>query len=62
MSYSAAEIREMLIGIRKRLEELGLPLPSSVTVDNCCQVKRFIREALGQNVAVCLDVYHFMIR
>lgn len=62
MSYSPAETREMLDDIRKRHEELGVPLPSSVTVDNCCQVRRFIREALGQDVAVCLDVYHFIIR
>ena len=52
----------MLTEIRKRYEELGLPLPSSVTVDNCCQVRRFIREAFGPDVAVCLDVYHFIIR
>lgn len=62
MSYSPAETREMLDDLRKRHEALGLPLPLSVTVDNCCQVRRFIREALGQDVAVCLDVYHFIMR
>ena len=61
MSYSPAESREMLDDVRERHIELGVPLPSSVTVDNCCQVRRFIQEALGKDVAVCLDVYHFII-
>ncbi|KAF8176924.1 hypothetical protein BJ912DRAFT_930520 [Pholiota molesta] len=61
-SNSPAETRELLQGLGKRHEYLGLPKPSAVIVDNCCQVQRYVREGLGPDTAVVLDVYHFMMR
>ncbi|KAF9540596.1 hypothetical protein CPC08DRAFT_650852, partial [Agrocybe pediades] len=54
-------IREILEQYSKRCETLGADLPVLVVVDNCCQVRRSIAEAIP-NVLVVLDVYHFMMR
>ncbi|KAJ7157749.1 hypothetical protein C8R46DRAFT_909000, partial [Mycena filopes] len=52
---------EMLMGIKKRCEELGIPFPTMITVDNCCQVAKDILKAFPE-IQICLDVYHFMMR
>ncbi|KAF8178001.1 hypothetical protein BJ912DRAFT_1146430 [Pholiota molesta] len=61
MSASPAETRELLQDIGERHDVMKIPRPVSIIVDNCCQVRRFIREGLGADVIVNLDVYHFMI-
>ncbi|KAJ7094400.1 hypothetical protein C8R44DRAFT_835389 [Mycena epipterygia] len=60
-SASPAELFEILVGLAKRCGELGVPLPSMIVVNNCCQVETEILKALP-NIAICLDVYHFMMR
>ncbi|KAJ7026747.1 hypothetical protein C8F04DRAFT_966119, partial [Mycena alexandri] len=52
---------EMLMGIRRRCLELGIPFPLMITVDNCCQVAKDILKAFPE-IQICLDVYHFMMR
>ncbi|KAJ7079416.1 hypothetical protein B0H15DRAFT_914092 [Mycena belliarum] len=49
------------MGIKRRCEALGLPLPEMIVVDNCCQVEKEIHKALP-DIQVCLDIYHFMMR
>ncbi|KAJ6533328.1 hypothetical protein DFH09DRAFT_1406865 [Mycena vulgaris] len=51
-SASPAEMFEILEGIRKRCEELGVDFPEMIVVDNCCQVKNEIHKALPA-IAVC---------
>ncbi|KAF8973794.1 hypothetical protein BDZ97DRAFT_1751761 [Flammula alnicola] len=41
---------------------MGIPKPLAVIVDNCCQVRRYVREGLGDETAIVLDVYHFIMR
>ncbi|KAJ7161440.1 hypothetical protein C8R43DRAFT_947636 [Mycena crocata] len=60
-SASPAEMFEVLEGLKRRCEELGVNLPEMIVVDNCCQVEKEIRRALPE-IAICLDVYHFMMR
>ncbi|KAJ7081765.1 hypothetical protein B0H15DRAFT_912554 [Mycena belliarum] len=60
-SASPAELFEVLVGIKKRCEELGIVLPEMIVVDNCCQVEKEIHKALP-GIQICLDIYHFMMR
>ncbi|KAJ6450330.1 hypothetical protein DFH09DRAFT_1400157 [Mycena vulgaris] len=60
-SASPVEMNEVLLGLKKRCEELGIDLPEMIVVDNCCQVRSEILKALPE-IAICLDVYHFMMR
>ncbi|KAF8959245.1 hypothetical protein BDZ97DRAFT_1667389 [Flammula alnicola] len=62
VSPSPAETRELLQGIAKRHDAMGIPKPLAVIVDNCCQVRRYVREGLGDETAIVLDVYHFIMR
>ncbi|KAJ7150806.1 hypothetical protein C8R46DRAFT_1229740 [Mycena filopes] len=41
-SASPAELGELLMGLKRRCEELGIPFPVMITVDNCCQVAKDI--------------------
>jgi len=58
---SAAEIEEVLEGIKKRCLELGVPLPDLVVVDNCCNVRNTVAKVLP-DAHVVLDVFHFIKR
>ncbi|KAJ7130666.1 hypothetical protein C8R46DRAFT_1236100 [Mycena filopes] len=60
-SASPAELGELLMGLKRRCEELGIPFPVMITVDNCCQVARDILKVFP-DIQICLDVYHFMMR
>lgn len=60
-SVSPAEIQEVLEGFKRRCEEIGVPLPEMVIVDNCCHVRSSIVKALPE-VDVVLDVWHFLAR
>ncbi|KAJ7124769.1 hypothetical protein C8R43DRAFT_1135450 [Mycena crocata] len=60
-SGAAAEIVELLEGLKVRLELLGVSAPEMVTVDNCCTVGNKIRDVFA-DIKVLLDVYHFMMR
>ncbi|KAJ7165980.1 hypothetical protein C8R46DRAFT_1219750 [Mycena filopes] len=60
-SGAAAEITEMLEGLKARHDFLGVPHPVSATVDNCCTVGNKIR-AVFAAIKVLLDVYHFIMR
>jgi hypothetical protein len=62
MSASPAETRELLQDLGQRHDALGVARPSAVIVDNCCQVRRYVVEGLGNRTDVVLDVYHFMMR
>ncbi|KAF8124424.1 hypothetical protein EV363DRAFT_1540574 [Boletus edulis] len=56
-----AEITELLMGIRRRHEALGLPMPEMMVKDNCCQVRRAVESALPEADCI-LDVRHFIAR
>jgi hypothetical protein len=52
---------EVLEGINRRCEELGMELPSMLVADNCCQIEKEAHKAMP-DIQICLDVYHFMMR
>lgn len=56
-----AEITELLTGVRRRHEVLGLPMPQMMVTDNCCQVRRAVQSALPETTCV-LDAWHFIAR
>jgi hypothetical protein len=60
-SQANAEIGEMLSGIRRRFEELGIPFAEMMVVDNCCHVRNEILKWFP-DIVVVLDVYHFLMR
>lgn len=51
----------MLLGVKQRCEELGLPSPCTVTSDNCCAVRTAV-EAAMPDTKVVLDVFHMQMR
>jgi hypothetical protein len=56
-----AEMTELLTGIRRRHEALGLPMPEMMVTDNCCQVRRAVQSALPETDCI-LDVWHLIAR
>ena len=60
-SQANAEIGEMLSGIKRRFDELGIPFPEIMVVDNCCHVRNEVCKCFP-DIAVVLDVYHFLKR
>ncbi|KAK6971771.1 hypothetical protein R3P38DRAFT_3297859 [Favolaschia claudopus] len=60
-SASPAEMFEVLLGIKKRCEELGVELPSMLVSDDCCKIEKEAHKAMP-DLQICLDVYHFMMR
>ena len=60
-SQSPAEITEVLKGLKERYTSLHVPFPEMVVTDNCCHVRRAIKEAFN-DIAIVLDVHHFMRR
>ncbi|KAK7012718.1 hypothetical protein R3P38DRAFT_2549502 [Favolaschia claudopus] len=60
-SASPAELFEVLEGIKKRCEELGVELPSMLVSDDCCKIEKEAHKAMP-DLQICLDVYHFMMR
>ncbi|KAJ6452711.1 hypothetical protein C8R47DRAFT_1256076 [Mycena vitilis] len=60
-SASPAEMYEVLVGLKNRCNELGVPFPDMLVSDNCCQIDKEVRRALP-DIQICLDVFHFMMR
>ncbi|KAI0742908.1 hypothetical protein C8Q80DRAFT_1053238, partial [Daedaleopsis nitida] len=60
-TQSNSEVEELLMGIKRRLNLLGCAEPEVAVADNCCHVKHAIRRVFP-DIAVCLDVWHFMMR
>ncbi|KAJ6484175.1 hypothetical protein C8R45DRAFT_931628 [Mycena sanguinolenta] len=58
---SPVEMFEVLEGIKKRCQELGVELPEMLVADNCCQVEKEAHRSMP-DLQMCLDVYHFMMR
>ena len=58
---AGAEFGQALAGLRRRYEELGIPLPIMCVVDNCCTVSGIIKKYF-EDIKVLLDVYHFIMR
>ncbi|KAK7055962.1 hypothetical protein R3P38DRAFT_3170627 [Favolaschia claudopus] len=58
---AAAEMVELLKGLKARFEMLGVPAPEMVTIDNCCTFGNKIREVF-EAIKVLLDVHHFLMR
>ncbi|KAI0658951.1 hypothetical protein C8Q70DRAFT_899100, partial [Cubamyces menziesii] len=56
-----SELEEILIGLKRRFALLGVANPEMAVVDNCCHVKNAIKHVFP-DIAVCLDVWHFMMR
>ena len=56
-----AEMTELLTGVRRRHEALGLPMPEMMVTDNCCQVRRAVQSALPETDCI-LDVWHSIAR
>lgn len=55
------EITEMLQGYSARCQELGVPLTTKFTADNCCSVRSYVQAGvpvLNEMIEVCLDVHH----
>ena len=52
---------ELLTGIRRCHEALGLPMPKMMVTDNCCQVRRAVQSALPETDCI-LDVWHLIAR
>ncbi|KAA1474099.1 hypothetical protein DENSPDRAFT_852057 [Dentipellis sp. KUC8613] len=60
-SEATTEIREQLLGLRKRFEALNVAFPEMAVADNCCHVRSAIKGAFPE-IVVLLDVWHFMMR
>ncbi|KAK7062280.1 hypothetical protein R3P38DRAFT_3167271 [Favolaschia claudopus] len=58
---AAAEMVELLQGLKDRFEMLGVPAPEMVTIDNCCTFGNKIRTVF-EAIKVLLDVHHFLMR
>ena len=56
-----AEIAEVLEGIRRRCDILGVDLPWGAIVDNCCQFRGSIEAAIPL-IKVFLDIFHCVAR
>lgn len=56
-----AEVEEMLTGLKRRFTLLGVADPEMAIVDNCCHVKNAFRRVFP-DIAVLLDVWHFLMR
>ena len=60
-TQSPEEITEVLEGLKRRCDVLGVAWPESATVDNCCHVRSAIERAFP-DIRVLLDVWHFIVR
>ena len=56
-----SEVKELLHGLRRRLELLGRDYPQLAVADNCCHVRTMLIEVFP-DIWVGLDVWHFMMR
>ena len=56
-----SEIEELLRGLKRRFELLGIDPPEIAIADNCCQVRAVLVKVF-ESIWVCLDVWHFMMR
>ena len=56
-STSLDEVRPVLESLAQQFKKQGVTIPS-VLVDNCCHVRRKIKNMFGGEVHVCLDLFH----
>ena len=54
---SIDECKNLLLTLKDRCTRLGQPI-LEVYVDNCCQSRNKLQLIFGQNVCVCLDIFH----
>lgn len=60
-TQSNAEIEKLLQGIKRRLALLNSPEPEVVVADNCCHVRKAIKNAFP-DTHIGLDVWHMLMR
>jgi hypothetical protein len=60
-SQSPAELAELLKGLKERFSMLRVAFPEIAVADNCCHVRAAIGWVFPE-IAVVLDVHHFMKR
>jgi hypothetical protein len=58
---SFSVIQDILIPLRRRFEKQGKHV-SEFYVDNCCSWRRKLQEVFGQELKVCLDIFHAVKR
>ncbi|KIJ12147.1 hypothetical protein PAXINDRAFT_15062 [Paxillus involutus ATCC 200175] len=56
-----AKITELLEGLKRHHDALGVTPPEMIIADNCCQVRSAVKAVFPQTDA-CLDVWHFIAR
>ncbi|KAI0696201.1 hypothetical protein C8T65DRAFT_583603, partial [Cerioporus squamosus] len=56
-----SQVEEILQGIKRRLTLLGISDPEIAVADNCCHIRSAIVKAFP-DIAVVLDVWHFLMR
>ncbi|KAI0746420.1 hypothetical protein C8Q80DRAFT_1219861 [Daedaleopsis nitida] len=59
-THSNSKVEELLMELKQQFTLLGVAKPKVVIADNCCHVKSPIKRMFPQ-IAVCLDVWHFMM-
>ena len=60
-STSLEEVKPLLVALKERIE-LHEHTPLTVYVDNCCHVRRQLKEIFGNDVLVKLDLFHAVQR
>ena len=60
-STSLEEVKPLLLALKERIE-LPEHTPLTIYVDNCCQVRRQLKEIFGNDVLVKLDLFHAIQR
>lgn len=58
---SLEEVKSLLLSLNKRIE-LSENISFTVYADNCCQVRRQLKEIFGQDIQVKLDLFHAVQR
>ncbi|RDX39514.1 hypothetical protein OH76DRAFT_1324060, partial [Lentinus brumalis] len=61
LTQANAEVQELLEGVSRRLYLLEFAQPEMAVADNCCHVRAAIRKVFP-DIAVVLDVWHFIMR
>ena len=56
-STSLDEVRPVLESLAQRFKKQGVTIPL-VLVDNCCHIRKKIKNIFGGEVCVCLDLFH----
>jgi len=54
-------IQKLLTNLKQRFERLGTKI-QKIAVDNCCQWRNKLQDIFGDEITVCLDVFHAVQR